>query len=84
MKKKIEQWKEEQRKIEEKQKAMNEKYNEQLKVLQEKIKQGMKVLTEQENKMIADAVREIYGEVNEENIDRFKQQMKQLATSQAR
>lgn len=78
MKEKIEQWQKELDKIATKQKEMNQKYNEQTRNLQEKIREGKKIIEIQKNQMIADVVREFYGEVNLENLEQFKNQMKSM------
>ena len=80
MQRKIEQWQKELEKINEKQKEMNQKYNEQTKNLQEKIREGKRVIQLQENQMIADVVREIYGDVTSENLEQFKNQMRSMAS----
>ena len=68
MEEKIQKWEEEIEKITQRQKEMNAKYTEQIRELRKKIENAKQQLLVQNNEMIADAVRTIYGEVTEENI----------------
>lgn len=69
MEEKIQKWEEEIEKITQRQKEMNAKYTEQIRELRKKIENAKQQLLVQNNEMIADAVRTIYGEVTEENIE---------------
>ena len=63
MEEKIQKWEEEIEKITQRQKEMNAKYTEQIRELRKKIESAKQQLLVQNNEMIADAVRAIYGEV---------------------
>ena len=78
MEEKIQKWEEEIEKITQRQKEMNAKYTEQIRELRKKIENAKQQLLVQNNEMIADAVRTIYGEVTEENIESFKATMQSL------
>ena len=78
MEEKIQKWEEEIEKITQRQKEMNAKYTEQIRELRKKIESAKQQLLVQNNEMIADAVRAIYGEVTEENIESFKATMQSL------
>lgn len=78
MEEKIQKWEEEIEKITQRQKEMNAKYTEQIRELRKKIEGAKQQLLIQNNEMIADAVRAIYGEVTEENIESFKATMQSL------
>lgn len=78
MEEKIQKWEEEIEKITQRQKEMNAKYTEQIRELRKKIESAKQHLLVQNNEMIADAVRAIYGEVTEENIESFKATMQSL------
>lgn len=82
MQKKIEQWQKELEKIAEKQKEMNQKYNEQTKNLQEKIREGKRVIQLQENQMIADMIRDVFGDIHSENLEQLKRQLEHMVSEQ--
>lgn len=82
MQKKIEQWQKELEKIAEKQKEMNHKYNEQTKNLQEKIREGKRVIQLQENQMIADVIRDVFGEIHSENLEQLKMRLEHMVLEQ--
>lgn len=75
---KIQKWEEEIERIAEKQKEMNSKYSERIRELRKKIQEEEQVRMQENNKMIAEAVREIYGEVNRETLEDFKEKIKSL------
>ena len=64
MEEKIQKWEEEIEKITQRQKEMNAKYTEQIRELRKKIEGAKQQLLIQNNEMIADAVRAIYGAEN--------------------
>lgn len=78
---KIKEWEAEIEKIIENQKRMIVKNNEKIKQLRKKIEDAKRNDELENNKLIADLVRQTYGEVNEENIEKFKQLMKSLGHS---
>ena len=84
MEEKVKKWEEEIEKITEQQKEMNEKYNDRIRSLRKKIQEANAVIRQENNLMIADAVREIYGEVNRETLETFKQKMKSLREENSR
>lgn len=84
MEEKVKKWEEEIEKIIEQQKEMNEKYNDRIRSLRKKIQEANAVIRQENNLMIADAVREIYGEVNRETLETFKQKMKSLREENSR
>lgn len=75
MKEKIKKWEEEIEKTVEKQKEMNLKSNERIRELRKKIQEAEQAMLLENNQMIAQAVREVYGEVDEETLEIFKRQM---------
>lgn len=78
MREKIKKWEEEIEKIAEKQKEMNVKSGERIRELRKKIQEAEQILLMENNQMIAKAVREVYGEVNEETLETFKRQMQAM------
>lgn len=78
MREKIKKWEEEIEKIAEKQKEMNAKSGERIRELRRKIQEAEQILLMENNQMIAKAVREVYGEVNEETLETFKRQMQAI------
>lgn len=78
---KIKEWEAEIEKITENQKQMITKNNEKIKQLRKKIEEAKRNDELENNKMIADLVRQTYGEVDEENIEKFRQLMKSLGHS---
>lgn len=78
MEEKIQKWEEEIEKIAERQKEMNTKSNERIRELRKKIQEEEQLRARENNQMIADAVREIYGEVNQETLESFKKKMQSL------
>lgn len=75
---KIQKWEEEIEKIAEKQKEMNARSNERIRELRKKIQEEEQIRMQENNKMIAEAVREIYGEVNQETLETFKRKIQSL------
>lgn len=75
LKEKIKKWEEEIEKTVEKQKEMNLKSNERIRELRKKIQEAEQAMLLENNQMIAQAVREVYGEVDEETLEIFKRQM---------
>lgn len=78
MEEKIKKWEEEIERIAEKQKEMNAKSNERIRELRKKIQEEQVILARENNQMIADAVREVYGEVNRETLEIFKRKIQEL------
>lgn len=78
VKEKIKKWEEEIERIAEKQKEMNTKSNERIRELRKKIQETEQLLRLENNQMIADAVREIYGEVDGEALEAFKRKIQSL------
>ena len=72
---KIRKWEEEIARSLERQKEMNAKYNENMRELRKKIETTRQQIREENNELIAEAVRTIYGEVTAENIESFKRSM---------
>ena len=71
MRERIIQYQKEIEKILRKQKDANAKFDEQIKKLKKKIADE----EANENRMIADAVRKVYGEVTEETLEKFLKEM---------
>lgn len=78
MEEKIKKWEEEIEKILIQQKEANNKYNERVRELRKKIETAKHQMTLENNQLIADVVRTIYGEVTQENIESFKRQMQSI------
>lgn len=79
MEEKIKKWEEEIEKILNQQKEANNKYNERVRELRKKIETAKHQVTLENNQLIADVVRSIYGEVTQENIEAFKRQMQSIS-----
>lgn len=75
---KITNWKKEIAQIIEQKKAYNQKCTDKIKELRDKIKKEEELLLEKNDKLIAQTVRDIFGEVTPENIELFKQKIKLL------
>lgn len=75
MKEKIQKWEEEIERIAEKQKEMIQKSNERIRELRKKIQEAQAALELETNKRIAETVREVYGDVDEELLAAFKEQL---------
>ena len=75
---KIINWKKEIAQIIEQKKAYNQKCTDKIKELRDKIKKEEELLLEKNDKLIAQTVRDIFGEVTPENIELFKQKIKLL------
>ena len=75
---KIINWKKEIAQIIEQKKAYNQKCTDKIKELRDKIKKEEEMLLEKNDKLIAQTVRDIFGEVTPENIELFKQKIKLL------
>lgn len=82
MKEKIRKWEEEIEKILTQQKEANNKYNERVRELRKKIEIAEHQMTLENNQLIADVVRTVYGEVTEENIETFKRQMMSVSNKE--
>lgn len=82
MKEKIKKWEEEIEKILAQQKEANNKYNERVRELRKKIETAEHQMTLENNQLIADVVRTVYGEVTEENIETFKRQMMSVSNKE--
>ena len=79
MEEKIKKWEDEIEKILNQQKEANNKYNERVRELRKKIETAKHQVTLENNQLIADVVRSIYGEVTQENIEAFKRQMQSIS-----
>lgn len=75
LKDKIKNWENELEKVKLARKEINEKYEKKEKELLKKIEEAKEQLDTQNNKMVGDIVREMYGELSEENILKFKELM---------
>lgn len=78
MEEKIKKWEEEIEQITERQKEMIAKNNERIRELRKKIQEAKVIVARENNQMIADAVREIYGEVSRETLEIFKKKIQML------
>lgn len=78
MEEKIRKWEQEIERIAERQKEMNTKSNEQIRELRKKIQEAQVIVARENNQMIADVVREVYGEVSRENLETFKRKIQEL------
>lgn len=78
VKEKIRKWEDEIERIAQRQKEMNEKSNERIRELRKKIQEAEQILLQENNQMIADAVREIYGEVDRETLGEFKRRIQSM------
>lgn len=78
MEEKIKKWEEEIERIAERQREMNARSNEQIRELRKKIQEAQVIVTRENNRMIADVVREVYGEVSRENLEAFKRTIQEL------
>lgn len=79
MEEKIKKWKAELENIRQRQKEMTAKNDARIRQLKKNIQEAEQQMHLANNQMIADAVRIIYGDVTEENIERFRQELKLLA-----
>lgn len=79
MQEKIRKWEEEILRITEKKEVMIRKYNEDIRSLRKKIEEAEQQLVLENNQMIAETVRAIYGEVTRENLEAFKRLMASMA-----
>lgn len=78
MNEKIKKWQSEIEKITAAQKEYNNKCSEKIKNLNVKINIEEKKLKQENDEMIADVVRDLFGEVNAENIESFKEKIQLL------
>ena len=76
----IRKWEEEMERIAASQKEYSQKCSEKIRELKRKISEEQQLLVLENNRMIAEAVRAVYGEVNEKNIQSFMEQMKTLSS----
>lgn len=79
MQEKIRKWEEEILRITEKKDIMIRKYNEDIRSLRKKIEEAEQQMALENNQMIAETVRAIYGEVTRENLEAFKRLMASMA-----
>ncbi len=79
MKEQIKKWEDEIEKITERQKEMIERNNVRIRELRKKIQNAEQEMLLENNQLIADTVRDIYGEVSKENLDAFKQLIASMA-----
>lgn len=73
MKEQIQKWEEEIERIAERQREMVEKNNARIRDLRKKIQEAETQIALENNRMIAETVRDIYGDVSAENLDAFRQ-----------
>lgn len=78
MKEKIKKWEDEIAQLIEKQKEMNEKYNSGIRDRRKKIQEAQETLRLENDRIIGDVVREIYGEVDKDTIVSFRALMLQM------
>lgn len=78
MEEKIKKWKAEVESIRERQKEMTAKNDARIRQLKKNIQAAEQQMRIENNQMIADAVRIIYGDVTAENIECFRQELKLL------
>ena len=76
LKDKIKKWEQELEKVKVARKEANEKFDKKEKELLKKIEDAKTRLETENNKMVGDIVREMYGELTEENIQKFKELMR--------
>ena len=76
LKDKIKNWEQELEKVKVARKEANEKFDKKEKELLKKIEDAKTRLETENNKMVGDIVREMYGELTEENIQKFKELMR--------
>lgn len=77
LKDKIKNWENELKKVKEARREANEKFEKKEKELVKKIDEAKARLENENNKLVGDIVREMYGELTEENIQKFKALMMQ-------
>lgn len=78
LKDKIKNWENELEKVHASRKEAMQKFEKKEKELLKKIEEGKAQLETENNRMVGDIVREMYGELNEENILRFRELMKKM------
>lgn len=78
MEERIRKWEEEIARIAEKQKEMNQKSSERIRELRKKIQEAEQAITLENNRLIAEAVREVYGEMDKNKIEDFRKKMEAL------
>ena len=78
MQQQIKKWEQEIEKIQKTEKEMLEKNKERIKQLRYKINEAKHRMELENNNLIASVVREIYGEITPENIEKFKTDMRAL------
>ena len=79
MEEKIKKWEAELESIRVRQKEMTARNDARIRQLRKNIREAEQQMRTENNQMIADAVRIIYGDVTMENIGRFRQELKRLA-----
>ena len=75
----IAKWEAEAAKLAEEQKETNRKYNERIRALREKIREAKAAVRENEDRMMAKAVRELFGDMDAGEITEWKEKMAKLA-----
>lgn len=81
LKDKIKNWENELEKVHAARKEAMQKFEKKEKELLKKIEEGKAQLETENNRMVGDIVREMYGELNEENILRFRELMKKMMSN---
>lgn len=78
---KIKEWEQEIDRIKETERKMIENNKKRIRVLKKKIEEEKIIEERENNRMIASIVKEFYGEVNDVNVERFKEQLASLGNS---
>lgn len=77
---KIQKWEEDIARIQDNQRSYNQKCTDKIRELRRKVQEETRILELENNQLIAEAVRTVYGDVTEENVEKFKQQMMALVS----
>lgn len=77
---KIKKWEEDIARIQNNQRSYDQKCTDRIRELRRKVQEETRILELENNQLIAEAVRTVYGEVTEENVEKFKQQMMALVS----
>lgn len=78
---KIKEWEQEIDRIKETERKMIENNKRRIRALKKKIEEEKIIEERENNRMIASIVKEFYGEVNDVNVERFKEQLASLGNS---
>lgn len=83
MEEKILKWEEEVARITEAQAEANRKYNERIRALREKIKAAKEAVRENEDRLMAEAVRDAFGDIGAGGIAKLREKLARLAKEEA-